>query len=176
MHRVIFGLGRSCGNGMKRRVQSMPRQNCTFHARWKIAHACKHSQPAQMVRIVKTELADRHVAEFPYEDVGIRTGLSFDRSSHHGCRRLADGAGFAVEGNLIDMLPFEMEIDVQMISAQRIMTDCMMAGVSQRTVVARLLVVVEDNFLVKGFWIHYVKIFWTVRRPSMNASTSAIVL
>jgi hypothetical protein len=54
-----------------------------------------------------------------------------------------------VKGDLIDVLAIEMEFDVKVIAAQRIMAHGMMTRILERTVIAGLLVVIEDDLLIE---------------------------
>ena len=102
-------------------MQRMPRQNRAFDARRQIAHAGKHREPAEMMMAIKIELAGRHVAKFLDQCFGVRARLAFDDSGHHRRRCLADRAGFAMESDAVDALAVEIERNVEMVAAQRIM-------------------------------------------------------
>ncbi len=59
-----------------------------------------------------------------------------------------------MERNLVDMLAIEMELDVEVVAAQRIMANGMMTRVVERSVIAGLLVVIEDDLLIERFGVH----------------------
>ena len=54
-----------------------------------------------------------------------------------------------MKSDLIDALTFEMKRNVEMVAAQGVMANRMMRRVIERTVIARLLVVIEDDLLIK---------------------------
>ena len=81
-----------------------------------------------------------------------------------------------MEGNAVDTLPVQIKLNVEMITTKRIMSNRMMGCFIQRPIIAGLFIVVENNLLIKGFGVHHVKTFCTVRMPEIKVSTSAIVL
>jgi hypothetical protein len=54
-----------------------------------------------------------------------------------------------MKSDLIDAITFEMKRKVEMVAAQGVMANRMMRRVIERAIVARLLVVIKNDFLIK---------------------------
>lgn len=135
-------------------MKRVPWENRAFDSGGQVTYAGEYDESAQMVGVVKIQRARGHVTEFLDQRLSIDARLAFYNSGHHGCRRLADRTGLAMERNAFDMFPFEVQINIKVIATQRIVPHRVVACPVQLAVIARFPVVVEDDLLIKGFRSH----------------------
>ena len=105
-------------------------------------------------------------------DLGRRPAL--DHLHQHRGRRLADRAAAAGELDLVDRLAVlaELDVDRDLVAAERVQALGLRVGVLDHPVPARVLVVVEDDFAVEVFH-GYPRIFRALCRPSASRSISS---
>ena len=110
---------------------------------------------ARMMRARGIELAGRQIAKLLEEPLRVIPRLAPDRHRHHGCRRLADRAGLALEMDGIHRLIAQLERERQVIPAQRVVTLGPVRRIGQHAPVPRLAVVVEDHLLIELFGVSH---------------------
>src|SRR5438552_17322759 len=103
--------------------------------------------------------------------------LALDALRHHRRRCLRNSAPRALKRHIADGVAVDLQIDREMISAQRVIPLGLLVGIGQLAVISRLLAVLQDDLLVEVAQVrHQPKTSRTLFRPSTSASTSARVL
>src|SRR3546814_13404255 len=80
-------------------------------------------------------------------DLGYR--FAFDSLSHERSRSRRNGTAMAHKTDFFDEIAIDSGINRQLVATQRVMTVGAMAGVIHGMAVARVTVMVKDDFLVK---------------------------
>ena len=101
------------------------------------------------MRLTDIQLSGGQLAKFMNQSFRIGAGFSLDRGRHHRSRCFADGAGFALKCDVVDLVVVQLQCNIQTVAAQRIVPDGMVIGMIQFAVVARLAVMVKDDFLIQ---------------------------
>src|SRR5438270_4404445 len=131
-----------------------------------------------MIRILLfVELARYHTMKFVEQTFRFRFALPLHGLSHHAGRSFPDRAARAFKTDVVDSVAFDLKIDVQLITTERIETLRRPVRRFQLMKIARLLVVIEDDCLVKlAQFRHQSNTSMTFSIASANRSTSSRVL
>src|SRR5215475_10202520 len=128
----------------------MPRECRTLHAHGKLADAGKDLQLPEMVWLrLFVERARYHAMKFVEQLLGFLPGLSLHRLRHHAGRGFRDGAPRALETDIPELIVLNVEIDVQLIAAERVIAFGSSICVFKLMKIPRLLVVIEDDLLIE---------------------------
>src|SRR4051794_14392981 len=117
-----------------------------------------------------------------FRENAFRLGLclAFEHLRHHGSRRLRNSAAAALKTNVTDRAILHVNIDGEMIAAERIESLSLVVGRLNRTEILGLLAVLQNHFLVKIPQLanvrHYPSTSCTLWIPFTSASTSSRVL
>src|SRR5215471_17942764 len=81
-------------------------------------------------------------------------GLAFQALRHHGSRSLGDGAARSLKSDIADLCVltvsvFKIEIDGEVIAAERVIAFSLVIGAGQFAVVTRGLAVLQNHLLIK---------------------------
>ena len=131
-------------------MHRVPREAGAFDARRKLAHAREDFQATQLVRrLLFVQLAEHHAMKFIEQGLDFRVRLALYALRHHARRRFRDRAARSFKAHVLDHIVFDEQIHSQLIAAEWI--DALGRAVRRFKAleVARLLVVVEDDLLVK---------------------------
>src|SRR5690606_20172352 len=123
-------------------------------------------------------LERHHPAEPGDEVADLVPGLPLDGLAHHGRRRLADRAALSFDGDLRHFPILEAEVDVDLVTAQRVHPLCGRLRVVETTPVPGVPVMVEDDLAVELFECHQPTPNGSpaLRNPVTVASMSSSVL
>src|ERR1041385_529173 len=103
-----------------------------------------------MVRLIFfVEFAGCHAVKFVEEHLSLGFGLSLHGLCHHAGRSFGNRAARAFEAHFLHLIAFNMKINIQLIAAQRVIAFSLPVCIFQLVKIARLLVVVEDDLLIK---------------------------
>src|SRR6266850_3633309 len=156
-------------------TQRMPGQGGALHARGKLPDAGEHGELAQLLGIdfALGSLADHRVDPLE-ERFRLRLGLLLQGGRHQRGRSLGDGAAGALEADVLDHVAGELQVQRDLIAAERIDPLRVPVGPLRLAEVPGLAAVVDDHFLVQvaQFRAHP-KTSRTLSRPSTRASMSS---
>ena len=103
-----------------------------------------------MIRIrMRVEFTLYHPVKLIEEHFHFLFGLAFDRCCHHRSRRLRDRAAGALKADVFDDIAIQLQIDRQLIAAERIVALLLSIRLLQHSEVPRLFVVVENDLLIE---------------------------
>src|SRR5438094_8306179 len=160
---------------VERGAQRVPGQRRALHARRELPHARKHGDLAQFlgVDLAPRSLAD-HGVDALEERLRFRLGLVLQRGSHQGRGGLGNGAAGALEADVLDHVARKLQVEGDLIAAQRIDSLGAPVGPLRLAEVARLLAVVDDDLLVEVPQLRaHPKTSRTLCRPAPSAPTSS---
>src|SRR5882724_6699948 len=131
-------------------MHCMPGERSAFYANRKLAYAREYLQVAEAVRGgLFIKLARHHAVKLTEEFLGLLFALSLHRLGHHTGSGFGNRTPGAFEANFLHRLVFQIQIDGQMIAAERIETLSRVVGRLELAKIPRLLIVIEDDLLVK---------------------------
>jgi hypothetical protein len=87
--------------------------------------------------------------KFVEEGFGFKLALSLHGLRHHARGSFGDRAARTFKADIFYLIVFDLKIDVQLIAAERVESLRAAIRIFEFTKIARLLVVIEDYFLVK---------------------------
>src|SRR5581483_6465805 len=141
------GLGRALHCG----VDGVPRKARAFDARREFPHAGEDLQPPQMIRFsFGIKLAFHHPVEFIKEYFDFFLRLALHRRGHHRSRSFRDRATRALKADVFDDITVQLQVERQLIAAERIVPDLRDRRMFERLEIARLFIVIENDLLI-GF-------------------------
>src|SRR5881397_3318570 len=112
------------------------------------------------------------------EAFGIGERHPLHHRREHRCARLTDRATLALELHLGDSVgPIDLHMEDDLVPAQRVRVPGVLRGAGERALVPRVLVVVQDLFLINVVRDrHQAKTSWTFLMPATSASASSMSL
>src|SRR5205814_2249433 len=160
---------------VERGAQRVPGQRRALHARRELPDAREHGELAQFlgVDLAPRSLAD-HGVDALEERLRFRLGLVLQRGSHQGRGGLGNGATGALEADVLDHVTRELQVERDLIAAERIDTLGAPVGPLRLVEVTGLPAVVDDDLLVEVPQLRaHPKTSRTLCRPATSASTSS---
>ena len=107
----------------------------------------------------------------------LGSGLALDGLGHHRGRGLGDGAALALEADVANHAVGDIEVNGHVIATQGIGALGAPVGGGHGREVARVALVVEDDFLIKVVErVHGRNILWASPRQETNVSISSRLL
>src|SRR3989454_3829728 len=135
---------------LKSRMQRVPGQAGAFNPHRVLAHAGKYLQTAEVVwLILLVKLAGYHAMKIAEHIFGFLPRLSLYGYSHHAGRGFRNRAAGTFKADVLDGAIFKLQVDGKLIAAKRIKAFRSVIGRLELMKIARLLVVVENNLLIK---------------------------
>jgi hypothetical protein len=145
---LLFGRNRAFS--FERGVHRVPGKARAFDARGKVAHPGENRQTAQMVRRrFLIQFARHHPVKLVKERFRFLFALALDALRHHAGGGLRDGATGALEADIFDNFVFQLQIDRQLVAAERVIALGGAVGRFKPPKVTRLLVMIQNDLLVK---------------------------
>src|SRR5690242_1210381 len=151
----------------------MPRERRAFHSRWIVAHAAKHHQFSQILR--RGLIGGQERVELFQEPQSLLSGLALQALGHERSRGGRNRAAGAVETGILHHIVLDLEVQFQLVAAQRVVAFRPSVRVLHYMAVSRTLTMIEDGFLIQVI-DHQAKTSFTLWRPSTSESISARVL
>src|SRR5579883_2931050 len=151
----------------------MPGEGRTFDARRILPHAAKDNQLAQIA--ADGRIGRQKVVELIHQLHSLFARFSLQAFGHERGRSGGDGAAGAFETGILDDVSIHLQIQLELIAAQRVIAFGLAVGVGERVMVPRAFAVVEDGLLVEVV-NHSPNTSFTLYSPAASASISPRVL
>src|SRR3989440_1094913 len=160
---------------VERGTQRVPGQGGALHARGELPHAREHGELSHLLHIdlALRSFADHRVDALE-ERLRFRLGLVLQRGRHQRGGGLGDGAAGPLEADVLDHVARELQVEGDLIAAERV--DSLGAPVRPLwlAAVAGLLAVVDDDLLVEVPQLGaHPKTSRTLCKPATSAPTSS---
>jgi len=133
---------------LQRRAQSVPREGRALHADGILRDSRERLELAEVIVRFGAVFARHDVVEFLEQLFGFLGALAFECLRHHRGRSFGDGATGALEGDIANLAVSNLEINREMIAAERIETFGFAIGGLERAVIPRTLAVLQDDVLI----------------------------
>src|SRR5690606_23295318 len=131
-------------------VECVPAQACALDACGEFENAGEYLQPPEVIIFrLGIEFAGDHSMKFIEDHFGLLTAFALDELRHHRRRRLRDRTARTLERNIRHGVAVEFYIDAKCVAAKRIVTVSRAVGRFDLTEITRILVVFEDDLLIK---------------------------
>ena len=132
---------------LQRRAQSVPGESRALHADGILRNSRERLELAEVVRFGSV-FARHDLVEFLEQLLGFLGALAFQGLRHHRCGGFGDSATGALEGDIANLAVSNLEVNREMIAAERIKTLGLVIGGFERTVIPRTLAVLQDDVLI----------------------------
>ena len=142
----------------------------------KFPQAGQHGQFAEVGWACRL-VAGEHGVKTAEQGFGLGDAAAFQRLAHKRGGGGRNGAADTVETDIMDDSVHHLQLQVELVAAQRIEAFGPVAELGQRTEIARPPAVVDDYFLIQIVQVgDHANISRTLRSPPNSASTSRRVL
>src|SRR5689334_18644068 len=154
----------------------MPCQRRALHTHRELRYTGEHRQLPQ--RLLAAFGVTGHQAVKLLKDfLCFLFALPFHCLRHHRGRCLRDRTSCSLEGHVLDRVAFEVEINGEMVAAERIVSLGFVIGGRQLAIISRRLAVLQDHILIELAQIgHQANTSFTFWMPATKRSISARVL
>src|SRR5205823_3358828 len=132
---------------LERVLQDVPREHGALDPD-RVLHDTLQGHEVAERRFVGLGLAGHHLAELGRQPEGLADRLALNGFGHHRGRGLGDGAPGALERDALHATSVHVREDRDLVSAHRVVRGAPKLRTRQLVLVPRILVVVEDDFLV----------------------------
>src|SRR4029077_15351604 len=129
---------------LQRSAQSVPRESRALHAHGILRNSRERLELAEVIVRFGAVFARHDVVESLEQLFGFLGTLAFQCLRHHRRRSFGDGATGALEGDIANLAVSNLEINREMIAAERIETLSLAISGFERTVIPRTLAVLQD--------------------------------
>src|SRR5215510_11322261 len=129
----------------------MPGQSGTLHAYGKLADSGEYAQLAQFSLVsIGRKLASNKLVKAVEKLFCVCPALAFQALRHHGSGGLGDRAAGTLERDVANLAAlFHVEINGEVVAAQRVVAFSFAVRCRKLAEVARSFAVLQDHFLIK---------------------------
>lgn len=142
---------------MKGRAQGVPGEGCTLDAKRKVSHCGKEGQlfsgGGRQAFHARGFLLGQELMKGLEGLVGYLQGRLLDEGGHDRGRGFAYSAALAFKAYIFDVVARDLQRKVNVIATQGVVPFCLVCGVFQTPVVARIVVMLQENILVQALQV-----------------------